>query len=129
MNTAKYITGDNLLDAFDKYLSDVDVKEMALSIKIANSISFRRKELGLSQSELAKKLDVTQPVVSKLESGDINYTIRTIIETFNTLDLDFDFLIGKEIERYQASKVASAKWKNLPSLVDSEMQKILAKGA
>lgn len=54
---------------------DADPK---LEIQIIKAIhDFRLKE-GLSQRELAKKLDTTQSVIARLESGRANPTIKSL---------------------------------------------------
>lgn len=45
-----------------------------------------RDQLGMSQTELARRVGVTRSTVSKLESGDINFTeqmIKSICREFN----------------------------------------------
>jgi len=135
MKNTNYVGGADLLNAFRKYLSDEDVIELALSLKISNAIIRKRKELGLSQLDLANRLGVTQPVVSKWESGDTNFTIRTIVDLFSALNLEFEVLIGNEIQNYRISDAFTAGWKKQKKscsghiLQYDEMSKLLAKGA
>ena len=55
----------------------------SISIKIFNY----RIEHNLSQKELAKKLEVTQAMVSKLESGQYNPSIEQLWKISKKLDL------------------------------------------
>lgn len=124
MNNKKYIGGGELLKAFKKYLSDEDTLELALSLKISKAIIEQRKAIGISQSELAKRLGVKQPVVSKWESGDANYTIRSVVEIFSALKLDFELLIGSEVQNYRIVDI----WKKLPMDYNNSDIRLLAEG-
>jgi len=84
--------------------SDADKRDIdALVIEIGDRVSTLqalRKELGLSQAQLAKILKTTQSNVSKLEAGrDLRLaTLRTLIESQGghlKMVAEFD---GREIE-------------------------------
>ena len=47
-------------------------------LKIAYQILQLRKQQKLSQRELAKKLDTTQSVVARIETGNQNFTTETL---------------------------------------------------
>jgi transcriptional regulator with XRE-family HTH domain len=48
-----------------------------------------RADKGLTQRDLAGELGVSQPRVAKLESGDHNPSIDTIIDVVKRLDIEF----------------------------------------
>lgn len=53
------------------------------------SIRQKRNELGLTQSELANKASVSQPLIARIESGDVDprlSTIRRIYEAFDKIE-------------------------------------------
>lgn len=69
----------------DQLLTNEEMKEVAelrglydMYYKVSVSLVEYRKKNNLSQKDLAKKLDVSQAMVSKLESGDYNYTIEQL---------------------------------------------------
>ena len=49
----------------------------------------RMKELGVSQSELAKRMNVSRPYVTKVLSRDVNFSFRTAWKLANALKMDF----------------------------------------
>lgn len=55
----------------------------------------RMKELGMTQKELAEKLNCSQQYVSTLLKGQENLTLETIAKLESVLDLDF---LGKCID-------------------------------
>ncbi len=65
--------------------------------KISTAIFMYRTKHKLSQKKLAEKLGVTQAMVSKLESGDYNYTIEQLWKVSSKLGLNFD-IIFEEIK-------------------------------
>ena len=62
-----------------------EVKLLNLSMKIHDA----REERGLSQIEVARKAQVTQQQLSKIENG-INCNILTFLKVCNALDLNLN---------------------------------------
>ena len=82
-------------------------------------ISKRRKELGLTQQELADKLFVSDKVISKWETGKSVPDTSILLELANVLEISLDELLksGKEVTE-QSIKTAVAdkvdvKYKNI----------------
>lgn len=63
--------------------------------EIISAIIQRRKELGISQANLAKKMSVSQSMISQWESGDCNLTIKTIVDIMDSLDIQFNVCFEK----------------------------------
>jgi transcriptional regulator with XRE-family HTH domain len=61
----------------------------ALARAVALKVLTYRTEHGLSQRGLAKKLDMTQPQLARLEAGEHNPTIDTLARLAQTLDIEF----------------------------------------
>ena len=47
------------------------------------------KELGVSQSELAKRMKVSRPYITKVLHQDVNFSFRTAAKLANALKMDF----------------------------------------
>ena len=53
------------------------------------SILRRMKELGVSQSELAERMKVSRPYITKVLHQDVNFAFRTAAKLANALKMDF----------------------------------------
>lgn len=84
---------DSLFELLSESLSNAEIKTASVISDISFAISKERIKKNMSQSEFAKFMGVSQGMVSKWESGDYNFTIKSISEIFDKLDLDFDFNI------------------------------------
>ena len=74
--------------------SEVLYKRRFKQLNIAQQIVGRRKELGMTQIQLAAKAGVTQPQISKVESGDFkNFEIKTLVLIADALGAYFDFTL------------------------------------
>ena len=67
---------------------------MTFGQKIRN----RREECGFTQVELAKKMQTTQPYISRLERGEFNPSKKMIIKMATALDISIDYLLLDEIK-------------------------------
>ena len=52
-------------------------------------ILLRMKELGISQTELAKRMNASRPYVVKVLHGDVNITLASAARFAEALKLDF----------------------------------------
>ena len=77
---------DSLNDWVDRQLEqDPDLKERVRKrldeLKLEEQLVRLREELGLSQSQFAKMLGVSQPVVAKLEAGQgKRFNVETLVK-------------------------------------------------
>lgn len=85
---------DELADNETKKLFDLDDILVNISLKLINY----RIDNKLTQKELSKKLNISQSMVSKLESGEYNPTIEHLWKICDKLNWKFDILIDKEQE-------------------------------
>ena len=49
----------------------------------------RMKQFGVSQTELARRMNVSRPYVTKVLSRDVNFSFRTAAKLANALKMDF----------------------------------------
>jgi len=61
-------------------------------IKFGRNLCAERNRLGLSQDELGENASIDGRYVSRIERGEINPTLTTIIALLKATNLDFDDL-------------------------------------
>jgi DNA-binding transcriptional regulator YiaG len=61
---------------------------------IAVAIQLQRKAMGYTQKSFAKKLGVSQTMVSRWETGEENFTIATLIKITSALGIELNTLLG-----------------------------------
>ena len=66
--------------------------------RVAIAIRKKRKELAMSQRELADFLGISQPMVSQLESGDYNISVAKLNGILRKLSLDLN-IVPTEIKK------------------------------
>ena len=49
----------------------------------------RMKQLGVNQTELAKRMNVSRPYITKVLRQDVNFSFRTAAKLANALKMDF----------------------------------------
>ena len=70
----------------------------------------RMKELGISQTELAKRMNASRPYVVKVLHGDVNITLASAARFAEALKLDFfPDLRDENGERYTVPEPAMAE--------------------
>lgn len=58
-------------------------------------ISILRKQLKLSQDDLAKKIGTSAPIVGRYERGEIKPSIDVASKIADALNVSMDYLLGK----------------------------------
>lgn len=72
----------------------VELELEKLLIDIACKFINYRAQHNLTQKDLAKKLQITQAMISKLESGDYNPTVKMLYDISHKLSWDFSVNIN-----------------------------------
>lgn len=67
-----------------------------VNIKIGEVVKARREEMGLSQEELADKLDLQRPAISQIESGQRKVSAEELLNLSKILNLSMGQLMGLE---------------------------------
>lgn len=89
-------TLDDFLDEYSKSVSDEELIESILLLKMSRAIREERKMRKQSQKEFAEYLNVTQANVSKWESGKYNFSIKSLAKICCSLDLEIDCEIRRK---------------------------------
>jgi len=80
----------------DKYKIEVQKKEVIIDPickKIGDNIKKIRKKNGLTQTRFAKKLNISQQLVSRIEKGHENPSVITLKKIASALSIQIDELI------------------------------------
>lgn len=95
MGIEEKLAGAKKTNWISKGLSDAEVKTIVELAKISARIERCRMEMGMTQLEFAKYMGVSQGMVSKWESREYNFTIKTLNEICQKLDLKFSVELEK----------------------------------
>ncbi len=71
-------------------VSRIDVNELEPQFNLLRQVIARRNELKLSQRQLARRIGTEQSAISRLESGYVNATVKTLHEVARALDADLE---------------------------------------
>ena len=74
----------------------VEVETKDIQLSISDELKKYRNEFGYKQDELAKRLNVSQVMISKMESGKYNYTIKSLVNLWTKLAKE-NYNIGRKI--------------------------------
>lgn len=88
----------NVTDLKKQWLKDPELKAvyegMANEFELASAVIAARAIAGLTQKELADRMDAKQSLVARIESGDQNTTVKTLLRvaeaTGTHLKITFD---------------------------------------
>ena len=79
-----------------QYVSDdlgSDVRGMKAIDRVGSAflrrILRRMKQLGINQSELARRMKVSKPYITKVLRQDVNFSFRTAARLARALEMDF----------------------------------------
>ena len=78
-------------------LSKADLKTIVELAQISAKIERRRIEMGMTQKEFAVYMGVSQGMVSKWESREYNFTIKSLNEICSKIDLTFTPILNNKM--------------------------------
>ena len=76
---------EELADALE--LTPVQIVSSSINGSLSAAIAKRRCELGMTQSDLAKRMGKSQPTVSKWENGEVDFTVELLTAIADALDM------------------------------------------
>ncbi len=79
---------------------DKGSKESKKIDKVVSRIKLRRRELKMTQTELANVANLTPAAISQFESGTRKPSFNTLSSLSDALKVTTDYLLGKEERRY-----------------------------
>ena len=98
-------------DVKRRFLADPEFRKeyeaLGPEFELIESIIKRRGELKMSQEELAAKVGTGQAAVSRLESGNANPTLASLVDIAKALDANLHI----ELKPKSRSRVSTLKYK------------------
>ena len=73
------------------------------------AILLRMKELGINQTELAKRMKVSRPYITKVLRQDVNFSFRTAAKLAQALKMDFMPILRPSLEEVSADDAKIAE--------------------
>ena len=67
-------------------------------MQLGSYIKSRRKNLGMTQKQLAENVGVTDVIISRYENGEREPSFTEFIKLCEVLGMNIDDFIGKEVE-------------------------------
>ena len=93
---------------YDRVKDDPEFLAARLMIEINEHLYIRMEELGLSQRDLAKRINRSQPFVWKLLNHGTNMTLKTLVTLAHALELKVEtpkFVPNEEYDEYNIQEV------------------------
>ena len=91
-----------LFNLFDGILPKEEIKTTELLARISSRIVKYRLDNNMTQKEFAALLEITQSMVSKIESEEYNFTVGKLVEICTKLGLDIDVKIQSPEEKMKS---------------------------
>ncbi|GFI01883.1 hypothetical protein IMSAG049_00055 [Clostridiales bacterium] len=113
----------DLLELFENDITVSDINSSKILGTISASIVKKRVELNMTQKEFAVYAGVSQGMVSKWEGGDYNFSIKSLVEIAEKLDMELS--VNLEVNR-RTSQVKCIQNTEI-SYVVSEQKKFIGK--
>ncbi|MFY8161354.1 MAG: helix-turn-helix domain-containing protein, partial [Candidatus Kapaibacteriota bacterium] len=100
-------------DSKDSGIEDIKFlqnwKALQYSQSIAVNVILKLKELGMTQRDLAEKMNVKPQVVNRWLSGKVNFTLDTLFKFEQLLGLQL-ILVNNETQKQETSKTIKHKY-------------------
>lgn len=78
----------------EEFKDDFEFRLESLILSITETISKSMKQRKISRTQLAERLNVSPPAVTKILNGSSNFTLKTLLSISDALDMDLviDFI-------------------------------------
>lgn len=99
-----------LTESADEDRSSIEYRQQAIVLELSERVLDRLEHLGISQAELARRLGVSRPMITKLLTGDSNFQIRTLLRLADALKMDLAIDLipqGFSLPRFYISSVTN----------------------
>ena len=111
INYEKLLKNNKKYKVDRELLTEIEYNEILFIIS-KELVNYRDKN-NLKQEDLAKKLNISQVMISKMESGKYNYTIKSLVKLWNKLSTEkinfgarlLSKIYNKIIKNYNSIKV------------------------
>lgn len=114
LNTEFCLPIESVVDDLTQFMSTSDLIETVVRMEIGDLIRNTRKAQNLTQKDFAKKMKVSQSIVSRWESGDCNFTIHTLAQIAEALKLTLTNPIGPQ-DQFQCTSLDINQSKQCPA--------------
>ncbi|MBD5548187.1 MAG: helix-turn-helix transcriptional regulator [Lachnospiraceae bacterium] len=115
----------DLLELFEKDVTIADINASRILGNISASIVKKRVELHMTQKEFAAHMSVSQGMVSKWEGGDYNFSIKTLADIVEKLDMELTVNLDLHKRDLQVRRIKDTDI----SYVVSEQKKFISKAS
>ncbi|MDE6183984.1 MAG: helix-turn-helix transcriptional regulator [Lachnospiraceae bacterium] len=113
----------DLLELFENDIAVSDINASKILGSISASIVRKRVELNMTQKEFAVYVGVSQGMVSKWEGGDYNFSIKSLAEIAEKLDMELKVNLDAVRKDFQVKSIQISDI----SYVVSERKKFIGK--
>lgn len=96
MGLTEKLAGARKTNWLTEDFSEAEVKTVVELAKISATIERRRLEMGMTQKQFADYMGVTQSMVSKWESREYNFTIKSLNDICQKLNLELSVGLEKK---------------------------------
>ena len=99
--------------------------EKSSADKVVSRIKMRRRELKLTQTELAKEANLTPAAISQFESGTRKPSFKTLSSLSDALKVTTDYLLGKAEKSYNdllADPKVNAMFKGMMTFTERDKE-------
>lgn len=101
---------DFLGEAADEDRSSLEYRLQTLVLELSERVHGRIEQIGVSQAEVARRMGVSRPMITKLLTGDSNFQLRTLLRLADALDMELmvDFVPdGFRLPRFYVNRQTS----------------------
>ncbi|WP_315080642.1 helix-turn-helix transcriptional regulator [uncultured Clostridium sp.] len=93
--------------------------------KLGNNIKLERLRLNLTQEQLSEKLDISTSYLGRIERGERNVPLDTLIRLAGILNVSIDYLLRDSIHKNNTDVLNYEINQLISGLSDSEQNVIL----